>query len=150
MAVDRRLASLVIAAAVLAGGAGAASGAQEIPGPIPAEVTEIYDGDTITVNATIWPDQYVRSMVRVDGIDTPELRGKCEEETRLAQAARARMVQLIGASNRVDLYGVQYGKYAGRVVARVRNAEGVDLAETLVREGFARPYDGGARRGWCG
>ena len=50
----------------------------------------------------------------------------------------------------VALSGIHYGKYAGRVLAHVREAELGDLAERLTAAGFARPYEGGARAGWCG
>ncbi|MFT6578378.1 MAG: endonuclease YncB(thermonuclease family), partial [Zhongshania sp.] len=46
-----------------------------------AEVRTIYDGDTFRVNIAGWPSVVGDSMpVRIKGIDTPELRGKCQLE----------------------------------------------------------------------
>ena len=120
--------------------------AAEIPGPIPAHVIRVIDGDTIEVRAAIWPHLYVETKVRVDGVDTPELRGKCRREKKLAQEAKA-FVQSLG--KHVRLMNVRYGKYAGRVVARVLVGEN-DLAEMLIARGLGRPYSGGRREGWCG
>ena len=43
-----------------------------------------YDGDTLTVDAEPWPGLTARTSVRVDGIDTPEIRGRCPAEKALA------------------------------------------------------------------
>ena len=55
----------------------------------PAEVVRVVDGDTIEVNAHYWPGHTWRGKVRLRGIDTPELRGKCEIETLMALDANA-------------------------------------------------------------
>ena len=45
------------------------------------EVTSIYDGDTFRVNIKDYPALIgERISIRVGGIDTPEVRGKCEQE----------------------------------------------------------------------
>ena len=67
-----------------------------MPGPIPAEILDVLDGDTIAVRATIWLGQAVETHVRLSGIDAPELRAHCAEEKEKAEAARdlARRYQL--------------------------------------------------------
>ena len=62
--------------------------ADAIPGPIVAAVVRVYDGDTLTVNAFPWPGMTIRTAVRVNGVDTPEIRGLCDAETELATRAR--------------------------------------------------------------
>ena len=49
----------------------------------------------------------------------------------------------------ITLWQIQYGKYAGRVVARVETAAGEDLAAALIAARLGRPYGGGGRRSWC-
>lgn len=119
----------------------------DVPGPVPATVVSVIDGDTMRVEARIWLGQAVEILVRLDGVDAPELRGRCREEKEMAQAARSRLAAAAGAE--VRLHDVKNGKYAGRVVARVTTPEGVDLGTYLVAIGMARRYDGGPRRGWC-
>ena len=113
----------------------------------PARVLSVYDGDTVRVEATMWPGLTWTGSVRVEGVDTPEIRGKCEEEKRKAVAAREFVRQRVG--KRVVLMNVKKGKYAGRVVARVRLADGSDLTELLIQAKLGRPYTGGRRQGWC-
>jgi endonuclease YncB( thermonuclease family) len=120
-------------------------------GPYRAQVTKVYDGDTFTAWIYIFPGLIAERSVRLNGVDTPELRGKCPQEKEAAQRARARARELIEKSgNMVSLTYVLLGKYAGRVVADVSLSNGADLASMLISEGLGRPYDGGKRAGWCG
>ena len=118
-----------------------------IRGPVSAEVLRVMDGDTIVVRARIWLGQNIETRVRLDGVDTPEMNGKCERERRLALKARDWVISLAGGG-KVILRDIQYGKYAGRVVARVEAPDGEDFSRSLLRAGLGRPYDG-RRRGWC-
>lgn len=120
-----------------------------LPGPIPAEVLEVVDGDTITVRATIWLGQVVETNVRVDGMDAPEMRARCAREKDMAEAARDMTRKLIGP-NLVSLMDVQPDKYGGRVRARVVTTGGADLSDSLIKAGLARPYHGERRQSWCG
>ena len=121
---------------------------ETLPGPVAARIVEVVDGDTLTVRARVWLGQDVEIRVRIAGIDTPELRGHCAYERRLARAARAFVAARIGTAE-VTLTDIRYGKYAGRVVARVVTATGVDLAPALIAASLARAYAGGRRAGWC-
>lgn len=119
-----------------------------LAGPIRADVVRVHDGDTLVVRARIWLGQVVSTKVRLAGIDAPELRGRCARERRMARAARSFVVRKLAAGN-VTLRDIRFGKYAGRVLARVITAEGEDLGQALVAAGLARPYRGGRRGGWC-
>ncbi len=57
-------------------------------------------------------------------------------------------MQAIENAERVEFCEPLWGKYAGRVVARVV-VDDEDLAEELVIADLARAYDGGQRQGWC-
>ena len=122
-----------------------------IKGPIEARVIDIYDGDTVTVRAKVWLGQEVEIKVRLNGIDTPEMRGKCPEEKVLAQQARAFTEARINesATATVLLRDAQYGKYAGRVLGRLETANGEDLTTALIKANLGREYHGGKRDGWC-
>ena len=111
-------------------------------------MTGVIDGDTIVVRARIWLGQEVETRVRLTGADAPELDGGCEVERRLARRARD-FVRDKAAGGQVVLSHIAYGKYAGRVLARVRIPGGEDFSEALIKAGLARPYGGGRRRTWC-
>ena len=119
-----------------------------IPGPVPAQVLEVIDGDTVVVRARIWIGQEVETRVRLQGVDAPELRGKCARERLLARQARDLVQATIGGGE-VIMRDIRYGKYAGRVVARVLTPEGADSTDALLEAGLGRPYRGGRRESWC-
>ena len=122
--------------------------AEVLPGPIPAHVTQIVDGDTVWVRAHIWLGQDVTTKVRLADIDTPERggRAKCGEERQQAEAARTRLASLIGDKD-VTLFDVEPDKYAGRVIARLERSDGLDPGKVLIAEGLAVAYD--PRTDWC-
>ncbi len=143
---------IVVLAAALAGGLlapgpGTAKG-ERLAGPVPARVLNVVDGDTLVVRARVWLGTRVEARVRIDGVDAPEARGKCADERRLAQDARAYLGELV-KNGVVVLRDIRFGKYAGRVVARVETPDGLNVATALVDAGRARPYTGGRREGWC-
>ncbi len=119
-----------------------------ITGPISAKVIKVYDGDTFTVEAYPWPGLTAKASVRIDGVDTPEIRGKCDEEKQKAIEARNYVRSLI-LGEVVQLENVKHGKYAGRVVAEVILDGGENLAEKIISQGLGREYHGGRREGWC-
>lgn len=54
-----------------------------------SEVTSIYDGDTFRATIDGWPALIgKRISIRVNGVDTPEMRGKCDQEKQLAREAK--------------------------------------------------------------
>ncbi len=153
MADDKVLPFILAAAALILVGrlilpVTAAGWRDAIPGPVPALVVDVIDGDTVLVRARIWLGQEVETRVRLNGVDTPELRGKCQAARRLAREARA-FVQARVGGRQVILRDIQYGKYAGRVVARIQTPDGDDLTEALVEAGLGHAYDGAARAPWC-
>lgn len=116
---------------------------------IPAQVTEVYDGDTIKVIAEIWPGLEWKGSVRLDGVDTPELghRAKCASEAARAFAVRDYIAHTVG--DQVLIVNPKHGKYAGRVVAEVLTVDGMSLSQLLIANDMAREYHGGKRKGWC-
>lgn len=135
---------------LLAAPSAAASPRQEIlSGPMRGQVLGILDGDTLSVRLRVWIGQEVETSVRIDGIDAPEIHGKCERERRMAEAAKEEVISLVN-SNPVTVYDVRLEKYAGRVLARVKTADGVDIAQHMIDKGLARPYHGQKRQPWCG
>ncbi len=119
-----------------------------LTGPIDAVVIRVQDGDTLLVRARIWVGQDIVVHARIAGIDTPELRGRCAREKRLAVQAKD-FVSARVASGMVHLVRIRIGKYAGRVVTGVTTDDGTDLGQALLAAGLARPYHGRRRASWC-
>lgn len=112
-------------------------------------VTSIYDGDTFRVNINSYPKIIgYRMAIRVNGIDTPEIRGKCKKEKLLARKAKQFTVSTLRSAKVIELRNMQRGKYF-RIVADVY-ADGKSLANELIRNNLAVRYDGGTKtQNWC-
>ncbi|MGB1986736.1 MAG: thermonuclease family protein, partial [Parvibaculales bacterium] len=67
----------------------AAAAKQVLPGPFAFELLEVIDGDTFRARVDIWLGQSVTVKVRLKGVDTPEMNGKCAAEKKLARQAKA-------------------------------------------------------------
>jgi micrococcal nuclease len=120
----------------------------EVSGPVAAELVRVIDGDTILVDAHIWPGHRVRVSVRLRGIDAPELRTRCAAEKRAAERARDALAGMIG-SKPIEITNIGGGKYYGRVLADARSSDGADIAEALLRRDLVRPYGEGRRLPFC-
>lgn len=113
-----------------------------------SDVTSIYDADTFRANIEGWPAIIGhRVPIRVNGVDAPELRGKCEAERTKARAAKQFTVSKLRAAKVIRLDEMSRGKYF-RILADVY-VDGESLGNALIRAGHARVYDGGKRRSWC-
>ena len=98
-----------------------------------ADVLDIIDGDTIRVEAHMWPGHQWTGLIRLSGIDAPELRrSKCQEEKDQGIMARDTLQSLI--TPRVLLLNVKNGSFAGRYVAEVMDGPR-DMAHVLMEEG---------------
>lgn len=115
-------------------------------GVFAALVLSVTDGDTFRARIPVWDNIDVVTAVRIRGIDTPEIKGKCPAEKAAALEAKARLAVLL--NGKVQLLRVEPDKYSGRVDADV-TVNGKPVAAILIAEGLARPYTGGARQGWC-
>ena len=111
------------------------------------ELVSVYDGDTVKVNIPNWPSEIMPISVRVRGIDTPEIRGKCEKEKAQAKQARDFLQAMLENAKTIHLKAVEKGKYF-RLIADVY-ADEKNVAELLILNGMARKYDGGKRLPWC-
>jgi endonuclease YncB( thermonuclease family) len=113
-----------------------------------AEVVRIIDGDTFVARMRTAPGRDVETRVRLRSIDAAELHARCSKELRLALAARAALQRLL-AEGSVVLSHVGPDKYPGRIDASVATRVTTDVSAAMLSGGFARPYDGGRRSGWC-
>jgi endonuclease YncB( thermonuclease family) len=118
------------------------------------EVARVLDGDTIQIKV---PDMRIPELnslkVRVPGIDTPETghRAKCRDEHDKAVRATALTTKLLADNgDTIIIDEISWDKYGGRINAEVHLGDGTKLADKLIEEGLARPYDGrGQRPSWC-
>lgn len=111
-----------------------------------AVVTKVYDGDSITVDIDlgfgIWKK---KESIRLNGIDTPELRGSSAMEKVKAMEARDFLSSLIMFKT-IKMQSVGKDKY-GRYLADIFY-KNVCINSQMIRDGYAREYTGGAKEPW--
>lgn len=96
----------------------------------------VVDGDTF------W---FEGEKVRIADIDAPEIKGRCDYESRLAIASRNRLRELLN-SGQFKLRREGEDRY-GRTLAVV-TLKGRSVGDILVSEGLARTWTG-RREPWC-
>jgi micrococcal nuclease len=118
-----------------------------IPNLHKCKVIKVYDADSITVcsNLFLSEEKIYRFNLRLNGIDTPELRTKNEKEKEAAIKARDYLSNLIlGKFIIVDV--IKYDKY-GRLLSDIF-LDKILLNKLLVDKGYAKQYDGGTKSKW--
>lgn len=121
----------------------------------PEKVARVIDGDTFVLDAK-WSPYPLVWQVRILGIDTPEKGhlAKCPEEAEHSKKAMKHTADMLFlAGNKATLTQVSHDKYGGRLDAKVTlriDGKPVDLGESLIAAGYARPYSGeGPKPDWC-
>jgi len=87
-------------------------------------------------------------LVRIAGIDTPEILGECDQEKKLANEARNFVNTVLHNAKEIDLYEIERGEHFN-LVAKIM-ANGKNLSELMVKKEFAlRQKDPPKKRNWC-
>ena len=106
------------------------------------KVLDVYDGDTITVAGQV-QGVYYRFIIRIHGIDTPEIRTTNPQEKQAGLQARTCLEDLL-ADQIIQLSNISPDKYGGRFLAHVMFQD-IDVAQYMIKHGHALPYDGGKK-----
>lgn len=107
----------------------------------PIDVKSVYDGDTFKVDLEgVHPLFGDNVSIRINGIDTPEIRGETDEVEALAREARDFVAATLQGATQIELRNLQRGKYF-RILADVY-VNGQLLADALKEKGLAKDYDG--------
>jgi micrococcal nuclease len=115
---------------------------------IVSKVISVYDGDTFRVNIDSLPPIVGKNIpIRLNGVDTPEIQGKCQYEKDLALKARDFVRNKLVNAKEIKLSKLQRGKYF-RVVADVY-VDGISLEQELLDNELAYKYSGGKKSSWC-
>jgi endonuclease YncB( thermonuclease family) len=127
-----------------------------------ARLSDLYDGDTMTVVLSHDGGKTLESLVvRVMGMDCPELKGITKEA---GIAAKHEALRFLGASGAIGLPAraktrkwfndnptmieiefVPIKEKWGRYLANVCNSKGEKLGDHLIGKGLAKAYDGGKK-----
>ncbi|MFS8181412.1 thermonuclease family protein [Pseudovibrio denitrificans] len=163
----KHLLTAILCLTIWAGAEQGLAKSRTLPGPYQAKTIKVIDADTLRVFVEVWPMDFKRVDVRLEGIDTPEKRStgctalyggtaasvpahiKAREKA-LGNKATDFVKALVKPQDTLLLTNVKLGKYAGRAVGRLALPDGRDLAALLIQNGHAVAYDGGTKTApWC-
>lgn len=110
-------------------------------------VIKVYDGDTITIAQKLPYENspLFRFAIRLNGIDSPEIKTKHESEKKYAERSRDALHQLIFEKT-VTLKNISLEKY-GRILADLYYND-IHVNKWLLDNKYAIPYDGTKKREW--
>lgn len=108
------------------------------------KVIKVYDGDTITIASRLPYSEspLYRFHVRINGIDSPEIKGKSEHEKELAKKSRDAL-QLLILGKYVMIKRLETEKY-GRILADVYLGE-LNIGDWMLQNNYAVKYNGGKK-----
>jgi micrococcal nuclease len=113
-----------------------------------AKCVSVYDGDTIHVVFKM-PNhnECYKWVIRVNGVDTPELRTRNKYEKQLGYKARDFLSNLI-LDKIIILECLDFDKY-GRLLGEIYS-EGNEksISNQMIEQGHAKAYDGGTKAKW--
>jgi len=108
---------------------------------IVSRVISVYDGDTFRVDIdSLSPIVGKNIAIRLEGVDTPEIRGQCQYENDLALLARDFVRDKLRNAKEIKLNDIQRGKVF---------IDGVSLEKELLENELAYRYNGGKKTSWC-
>lgn len=102
-----------------------------------ATIVRVIDGDTIVVDLDLGFGVWVRRQtMRLLGCNS------WEKHTPAGGAASTNLTTVLPAGTQVQLTSVKVDKWGGRYDAAVLLADGTDLVDTLITQGWAAQWDG--------
>ena len=111
------------------------------------KVIKVIDGDTVKVWHNSVPQHLQETNVRLAGIDTPEIKGKCEKEKELAVKAKKLIEDTLNSANNVKFDVIDRDKYGRYLV--VVHADSININKLLIDKGLAYEYYGSTKQSWC-
>ena len=104
-----------------------------------AKVTEVYDGDTCTVDIDLGLHIWIRGeRVRLNRINAPEVRGS--EKEKGIKARDFLREKILGKEIILETLkdkDEKFGRYLGEIYLEVKPEEYININDMIVKEGFA-------------
>jgi micrococcal nuclease len=113
-----------------------------------AKCVYVYDGDTVHIIFKM-PNgnECYKWVIRLIGIDTPEMKSKNANEKKKANEARDYLRGLI-LNKLIIVECLEFDKY-GRLLGNLfLEGDSISLSQKMITAGFAKAYDGGHKDGW--
>ena len=105
-------------------------------------VTDIYDGDTVTLVIDLGFDTYRQMKLRLYGIDTPEMRGAEREQ---GVYVRGLVEDIFNHAQSIRIRSIKdrtgkYGRYLAVIYITDESGNDLNLNQYLLDNGLAKPF----------
>lgn len=112
-----------------------------------------YDGDSGHMSVDLGFNVWMHADFRLDGIDTPEIKGKTKREKQLAIQARDYFISLLKQSAELrcvvnERADEKYGRALIVLYGMQTDGTWMDINQQMVKSGNAHTYDGGTKTAW--
>ena len=108
-------------------------------------VYKVIDGDTVKI-LLLHDRSLFKFSIRIEGIDTPEIRGCSDLEKEAGLLVKEFLKKFI-EKKIVTLYTTGNDKYGGRLIGSIfTKEEKLDIAEILLYKGYAKRYSGRVKK----
>jgi micrococcal nuclease len=105
-----------------------------------AEVTSVYDGDTITVDIDLGLHIWIKDeKIRLSRINAPEIRGSERPKGLLSRDfLREQILNKEITINTIKDRKGKYGRYLGEIWINGKNGKQININDLMVEKGFAK------------
>jgi micrococcal nuclease len=118
--------------------------AHYIPPITKGKVIKVYDGDTITIVTKLYSNEPIyQFQIRINGIDTAEIKGTTENIKKMSEIAKNKLSNLI-LNKIILLKNLSYDKY-GRILADIY-IDDIHINKWMIDNHLAISYDGGHKQ----
>lgn len=110
-----------------------------------AVINRVIDGDTLDVSVDLGFSIRAMTLLRMEGINAPELHGVSAEESQAGRASKAYLESLVGGKKvRVVTAKAKekYGRYLATVWLIGSGIQKSSVNQMMIDAGHARPWDG--------
>ncbi len=112
---------------------------------------KVYDADTISILYNVkdiiptMDNYYLKTNIRLLGIDSPEMKSKVKNEKSLAEKAKYYLASQV-LDKMITIKTYKSDKY-GRLLSEVYFND-INMNESLIKGGYVRTYDGKKKNTW--
>ena len=113
------------------------------------KIYDVYDGDTVKAILYALQPPLNKVSFRIKGIDTPEIRTKCQSEKTFGLEATAFLKDQIEQTKKIGITVYGWGKFGGRIIVDMY-LDGKSVKDLMIDNGYAVEYDGKKKTfDWC-
>jgi endonuclease YncB( thermonuclease family) len=111
-----------------------------------ARIYNCYDGDTVSIIFN-YNNEFIKYNCRLNRVDTPEIKSANIKEKEHAKIAKEYLSNIV-LDKIIKVEILDFDKY-GRLLVELYDPDtDENINDMMLKDGYAKPYDGGAKSEW--